>query len=474
MQTIKALVSLAVGKRTQLLENMAKAKTKTLGAVGEDATELVVLLQQEAKKRKYATMVNLLMVIKYSFVDSEACMKRLARAGLGAVLLNALKLLRHVSEGRWLELFLTNLADLSEWDFLVAQHRKAFMEEVLALIEHRYSTCDLIATEAMGVVMALFSSNKLETLNDMRSSGACFPILVGVVYNIAKIKSFHLQALIVEFIYRAQRLLRNKNGTTENELSASLLQNLPASLAKGIHGMAPKTSDTNSSMSLDLTSQPHANNATLIIDDSPQHTVKSSSKHSEKTEKPCMRGENGEEKLFNKSIAQLAPQDAQHELLAKLKLLANAVLEQQCNFRNDQIDALCRQTQHTFTTQASQHMHQIQTRVHIGSMESSLAVALEQHRETMALLSSHQRHIAESLDASDVAEDELLQATLDLKHTTLEGLRSKWSEQLRPLQKKSDASRCVRRGQLENKLREISTKFDSSDLIAMQAMLGRI
>ncbi|KDO26174.1 hypothetical protein SPRG_08535 [Saprolegnia parasitica CBS 223.65] len=86
MQSINHLVGLAVGKRTLLLEQMAKAKKKTLQGAEESAHALVQLLQQETKKRKYATIINLIKytcmcsiqvtqhmgrVMKFSFVDSE-------------------------------------------------------------------------------------------------------------------------------------------------------------------------------------------------------------------------------------------------------------------------------------------------------------------------------------------------------------------------------------------------------------------
>ncbi|EQC36233.1 hypothetical protein SDRG_06340 [Saprolegnia diclina VS20] len=240
MQSINHLVGLAVGKRTLLLEQMAKAKKKTLQGAEESAHELVQLLQQETKKRKYATMINLIKVMKFSFVDSETCMRRLHEAGFAAALVDVLKALKNVNQGRWLEVFLTNLADLAEWDLFPSQFRKALVEEVLAVIERRLSDCDPLATEAMSVVTAIFSSNAQGTLSDMQASTTCIPKMLHIAYNIPKMKSFHLQALLVEFVYRVLRLLRKGSGKKEQDLVASLLQKLPSTLSKWISEVTAK------------------------------------------------------------------------------------------------------------------------------------------------------------------------------------------------------------------------------------------
>ncbi|KDO26173.1 hypothetical protein SPRG_08534 [Saprolegnia parasitica CBS 223.65] len=207
------------------------------------------------------------------------------------------------------------------------------------------------------------------------------------------------------------------------------------------------------------------------------HVIAASPKRSApSTRKPiCGKQElPGSAKTTELPRSKLNPQETQRHLLSQLKLLGDAVLDEQDAFRESKIEALCCHGFATLKTQASKHVQHLQSRMGTDVIETNLNAALKLHRDTMDQLTGLQGAVSSHLDTSDTAEDELLQGCFDLKHTVLETLRTKWQDQLRPAQKKSDTCRSMRARQLHNKLQEISTKFNTSDLHAMQAMLGRI
>ncbi|OQR93791.1 hypothetical protein THRCLA_08348 [Thraustotheca clavata] len=219
---------------------MALTKSKSLEGVGQESGELIKLLQSEILKRKHAVVVNLVSVIKYSYVDSEPCMRRLHDAGLTNTLLNALKSMKKAAQGQFLEKFLNQLADLFEWDFLLSQHRKAFLDEIFSIIKCNYSNCDLLAAEAMTVVMTIFAANTQATLTDILGSLLCFPTLLQIAYNLAKLKSFHFQALVVELVYRFLRMLAKSKTPKYQDQEKNLLEKLPTPLRNAIREIAPK------------------------------------------------------------------------------------------------------------------------------------------------------------------------------------------------------------------------------------------
>ncbi|KAF0687175.1 Aste57867_21031 [Aphanomyces stellatus] len=255
MKSISELMRLGAAKRTALLEQMGKSKRKTMSTLQGNPVDLCKLLEQETKKLKFVTVVNILKVIRCSFVDSKACMELLHSAELGKVLLMSLKAVkdgnafiivhqinspREDRQNRILEHFLSNLADLFEWDFFAKAERRLFIEEILSIVQNRCNDCDLVLTEALSVFMTMFTTDSQGTLNDVKSSKSCLPLLLQIVYNLPKAKSFRFQALLIEVVYRVLRLLRKSTAPKDQELISKIHDSLPEVLSNGLRLITPK------------------------------------------------------------------------------------------------------------------------------------------------------------------------------------------------------------------------------------------
>ncbi|KAH9153576.1 hypothetical protein AeRB84_004195 [Aphanomyces euteiches] len=238
--SLNQLLRMGAAKRTNLLEKLAISRGKTLHALDSVPHDLPKIFQQETRKLKFGCVVNLLKVIRSSFVDSKACMEKLQDAGVGKALLDSLRAMKTDTRNRYLERFLSYLADLFEWESFGKNERGHLLEEILSIVQSRYSDCDLLLTEALGLFMTMLTTDSQFILDSMKASKICCPLMLQIVYNMPKTKSFHFQALLVEIVYRILRLLRKSTQKKDQELMQKLLESLPQVLSAGIQHVTPK------------------------------------------------------------------------------------------------------------------------------------------------------------------------------------------------------------------------------------------
>ncbi|ETW01885.1 hypothetical protein, variant [Aphanomyces invadans] len=143
-------------------------------------------------------------------------------------------------EDQVMESFLSSIGDLFEWDFFAKNERRFFLEDIIDIIKTRYTSPGFLVTEALSVIMTMFTTDNAAVLSELRASRKCLPLFFDIISNMPKTKSFHFQALLVEIVYRVIRMLRKSSIKKDQELVQKTLESLPPILSLGIQSVTPK------------------------------------------------------------------------------------------------------------------------------------------------------------------------------------------------------------------------------------------
>jgi len=116
-----------------------------------------------------------------------------------------------------------------------------------------------------------------------------------------------------------------------------------------------------------------------------------------------------------------------------------------------------------FSDKMRQHMN-------FHDMESIYISAVSEHHNEMKEIVALQTSVLAELNTTQ-EEDNLLDQIKNLQQNSLKHLKDSWRSQMPKLMKQAESDRSKRRSQMEAKLDQIHKKFNSDDLLAMQAML---
>ncbi|KAG9415404.1 hypothetical protein AC1031_008847 [Aphanomyces cochlioides] len=242
-----------------------------------------------------------------------------------------------------------------------------------------------------------------------------------------------------------------------------------------------KTRSSNNDEEADSNSQSSDSSMSLIGPSSP------SQKHLSPKRQPTMQThlipDSPRQKLLsNVSCIEQMPEtrsdvlgrESQPELVERMKVLVDIILEQQSKFRQSTMYQLMHQTEEKFQKSWSGHLCSLSERLGLSNIESMVHNALIMHRDQVHSVGTLQEEVVLNLNSSETLEEDLLSECVNYMHTESTSVRHKWTSQLKGIEKKIDSTRSKRKLQLQNKLKEIRDKFNSNDLIEIQALLGRI
>ncbi|ETW01887.1 hypothetical protein, variant [Aphanomyces invadans] len=169
-----------------------------------------------------------------------------------------------------------------------------------------------------------------------------------------------------------------------------------------------------------------------------------------------------------------SPLEMQQELLGKLTGLADAILEQQERNRHSQLQHVVQHNVEKFDKSIGEVSNALRIRLGFSAIEPTLEDAVTQHRLQVHTLKQHLNETLLSMQENEAEDDDLLSDCSKLKEIVMQNGQSLLQDRMKVLIKRMEGCRTKRRHQMQSKLKDIKDKFNSNDLLAMQALLGRI